>query len=149
MAIKVSTGLRLHMLITGAFIGAMDGGRLRIFSGAVPANADAAETGTLMAELTVDGDGTTGLTFDATTTTPQISKTPAETWSEDSILASGDATYYRFVADGDDGTADPTALRIQGTAGGAGGEDLFLVDPSFTMGEPFVLEFYRVSFPTA
>jgi hypothetical protein len=149
MAIKTSTALRRHMLVDGAFIAALDGGRLRIFSGAVPATADAAETGTLLAELTVGGDGATGLTFDAAAATTSIAKTTGESWGEDSILASGTASYYRFVADGDSGGVSTTEARVQGTAGGLGGEDLFLIEPDLVAGQPFVLEFYRIAFPTA
>lgn len=149
MAIKTSTGLRKHMLVDGAFISALNGGRILIFGGTPPATADAAATGTVLAELTVGGDGSTGLTFDPTTTTGTVSKTPSEVWSEDAILASGAATHYRFVADGDSGAESTTEVRIQGTAGGLGGEDMFLIEPNLVAGQPFVLEFYRIAFPTA
>lgn len=87
----------------------LDGGFCHIYSGPVPADADDDITGsnTLLATLSVDGDGTTGLTF-ATPSSAILSKNPAEDWLGE-IAASGTPTFFRFV--GEDGA-------IQGTVGG-------------------------------
>lgn len=56
MALRLSDGLRNHLMDIGSFKQAFSGGKLRIFSGAQPANANAAETGTLLVEI-VAADG--------------------------------------------------------------------------------------------
>ena len=99
----------------------LDGGKLYIFGGTpVPATASApiAGSNTLLATITVDGDGATGLTFE-TPTTGALSKNVSESWKCDGAdVASGTATFYRFCEDGDDGTtSDDTKVRVQGSVG--------------------------------
>jgi hypothetical protein len=100
----------------------LDGGFLYLFSGTVPATPDAATgASTLLATLSVDDDGTTGLTF-AAPTGGSMAKTSSENW-EGTVLANGTVTYARFCASGDDGTgASSTAPRLQLTVGTAGAE---------------------------
>lgn len=106
----------------------LDGGFLYIYSGAVPAAADSAldtdNEHTQLVQLSVGGDGVTGLTF-ATPTGPVMSKTPAEAW--EGLVAFDGAedseteltpTFYRFCATGDDGRAADNGPRLQGTVGG-------------------------------
>ena len=52
MTLKYSTGLRSFMLEDGSFRQALNNGRIEIYSGAQPATADAAVTGTLLCTLT-------------------------------------------------------------------------------------------------
>ncbi len=56
MSIQQSTGLRNHLQQGGSFRSAFQGGKLSIYSGAQPANADAAPSGTLLVTIT-DGAG--------------------------------------------------------------------------------------------
>lgn len=56
MSVQQSTGLRNHLQQSGSFRSAFQGGKLSIYSGAQPANADAAPTGTLLVTIT-DGAG--------------------------------------------------------------------------------------------
>lgn len=51
MALRLSTALRNFLLEGGAFEQAFTGGKLKIFSGSQPADADAAETGTLLVTI--------------------------------------------------------------------------------------------------
>ena len=98
----------------------LNGGTLKIFSGPVPANAEAAVDGAcvLLAEITESGDGSTGLTFDAPTT-GTLSKAAAEDWTcLGADVTSGTATFYRFTEAGDTGTgASTTTSRVQGIVG--------------------------------
>lgn len=52
MTLRLSTGLRNYIHQTGGVKKALQGGKLMIYSGAQPATADAAPTGTLLATIT-------------------------------------------------------------------------------------------------
>ena len=105
----------------------LDGGRLYLFAGTVPADADDAldmgTTHTQIVEFTVDGDGTTGLTF-ASPSGTGMSKTLAEVWQglvdfDGFASAPGPLTptFWRFGAPGDDCRGAASGPRLQGTAG--------------------------------
>lgn len=90
------------------------GGSIRIFSGARPVNASAAETGTLLGIATpgaVAGIGIPLYPFDG----------GFGIVASDEVgfiaLASGTATWFRFVAPGDTGAATYTESRIDGSIG--------------------------------
>lgn len=55
MTLQVSTGFKTKILGRESFADIFDGGTIRIFSGAQPATADHAETGTLLGLVTVGG----------------------------------------------------------------------------------------------
>jgi len=101
MAIKASTGLRTHMLDSGPLKTALDGGFIRIFSGAIPDSADDSETGTLLCIISQSSSGA-GLSFAATAANGMLVKESAETWTGVNVAA-GEATYYRFVGPNDTG----------------------------------------------
>jgi hypothetical protein len=95
----------------------LDDGFLYIFDGPIPASAAAATSGaTLIATITKDGDGTTGLKF-AIPTTGLLSKDPGETWEGTS--SGGTAVFFRFceAGDADPVSADSAVHRIQGLCG--------------------------------
>lgn len=136
MAIKVSLGLRNALLSNGGVKENLDAGFLYVFAGPVPADADAAldmaTSHTEVAKITVNDDGTTGLTFDAPVNAV-LNKAAAETWEGTINLDGFDAgptvtpSFFRFVsaADNGRGAGGTTAKRIQGTAGGpSSGADL-------------------------
>lgn len=105
----------------------LDGGRLYYFAGPVPAAPGDALNMTLhteVVEMTVNGAGTTGLTFQ-TATGPSLSKTTGQVWSGlvqfDGAGAGGGPltpTFFRMGATGDNCRGASTAVRIQGTIGG-------------------------------
>lgn len=111
-----------------AIKGQLDGGRLYLFAGPVPADADDAldmvTAHTQIAKFTKSNDGSTGLTF----TSPAgagMFKTPSETWEAtiafdgaDSGTSTLSPTFWRFGAAGDDCRGAATGPRLQGTAGG-------------------------------
>jgi len=142
MPVKISTGLRNTMLGTGSMKTALDDGFIKLYSGAVPATADAAVGGTLLCTISVDGDG---LTFSAPAG-GVMAKTTAEVWSG-AVGVTGTPTFYRHVADADDGTLSTTAPRIQGEVGTVG-KELNMTDITFTVADIKYIDFYTVALPT-
>ena len=145
MSLKVSTGLRSKMLDTGPLKTIMALGFIKLYSGAEPANADAAITGTLLSTISVNSTGT-GLSFDTAAVAAVLSKAPAEVWSGTNA-AGGTATYYRHVAAGDDGALSTTQARIQGTVGTVGAE-LNLSSVILANGATQTIDYYSVALPT-
>jgi len=121
MAIQISSGLRDHLLISGSFKSGLDGGVLKIFSGAIPATADADSSGlTVLCTISLDATGT-GITWGSTVTAGILSKNTAEIW-RGLIGTTGTATFFRFLAIADTGALSTTAKRVQGTVGLAGAD---------------------------
>lgn len=143
---KFSTGLRNGMLSGLSLKAALDGGSLLLFSGPVPATADAAETGTVLMSLTVGGNGTTGLTF-GSAADGVISKSESEVWATSAVDTSGTISHFRFVSSTDSGGDSTTEARIQGTAGIVG-TDLVLTSTEVTAGQPWTLNYFNVALPT-
>jgi hypothetical protein len=146
---KFSTGLRNKMLDTSDFKTLMDGGKLHIYSGTVPATADAALAGnTLLCTLSEDGSGT-GLTFGAAVD-GVIPKTEAEVW-KGIIVATGTASFFRFTsaADGVAGALSTTYSRIQGTISTIVG-DIVVASTAFVDNDTneFPLNAFFVALPT-
>lgn len=152
MTVSMSTGLRNEIVGGGsaeAFAAALNGGRLRWFAGTVPANADAATgAAVLLAEFTESGDGSTGLTWDASTVANGvISKTAAEAWQATAV-ADGTATFFRFCEAGDAGTAaSTTAKRFQGTIGPGIGFDLIRPNPAVVTSDSLEIDVAQFAFP--
>ena len=125
MAYKITTAMSEAML--AAFTNEMDLGFLFLFSGAVPADASAAlnmaTTHTQVAKLTVDDDGTTGLSF-GTPSGDAVGKA-VDVW-EATIAFDGfedgettlAPTFFRFCPPADNGRASASTPRLQGTVGG-------------------------------
>jgi hypothetical protein len=146
MALKFSTGFRDALLDTNDLKTLFDGGFIKVYSGTVPANADAATTGaTELVEYTEDDDGSTGLNLDSAASGGAIAKDPAQTWSG-TAGASGTATFWRYEQSGDTGNASTTELRIQGTIGGAGA-DLFVSSTTFSSATLYTIDFFSLSIP--
>ncbi len=126
----------------------LDDGFLYIFSGTLPDTAEEAldmvSDHTELLKVSVDGDGSTGLTFE-TPSGGVLSKTVAEDWTgECTFDGFEDAettltpTFFRFCAAGDTGRTladSSTGYRLQGTVGGPGsGADLMLGVDDLTAG---------------
>ena len=146
MTIKISTGLRNKLMDTGSLKSVMAGGLIKIYSGAEPADADAAATGTLLCTISLNSTGT-GINFDTAAVAGVISKAPAETWSGNNA-STGTAGYFRHVAAGDDGTLSTTQARIQGRVSTVGA-DLNLSSVSLVSGAPQAIDYYSVTLPSA
>lgn len=59
MTLRLSTALRNHVLAGGSIKDTLSGGKILIYSGAQPASADAAPTGTLLATITANSSAHT------------------------------------------------------------------------------------------
>jgi hypothetical protein len=147
MTVKLSTGLRNGLLVTNGLKQLMAAGFINIYAGTVPASADAALGGaTLLSVISISGGGT-GINLATTAAGGVVSKASGETWSDSSNNASGTATFFRYVAPGDDGTLSTTQYRIQGTVGLAG-EDLNLSSVTLSSGAPQNIDFFNIALPT-
>ncbi|GER16679.1 hypothetical protein [Variovorax boronicumulans] len=96
----------------------LDGGEIRIFSGPIPDNAEDAVGGATL--LVIIKNGGAGLTFAAPADGVML-KAAGENWTGTNV-ATGTASFYRFVVSADDNSASASALRLQGTVGLAGAD---------------------------
>jgi hypothetical protein len=145
---KLSTGFRDGIMGAGSAKSLLDGAVMWIFaSSTIPASADQEESGTLLMELSVDGDGT-GFTFDPVIGEASLVKSTTETWKTNAIDESGDMAYFRLAHPSDSGSASTTAVRVQGTIGTYGGVDLIVSDVAVVSGAPWTLNYFRLSLPT-
>lgn len=141
---------------------ALDGCFVYYFAGPVPANADAAldmtNDHTQVAKLSVDGDGSTGLTFDSASD-GALNKAASEDWSgtvafdgaEDSETTLT-PTFFRICTGSDDGRGAGSDPRVQGTLGGpSSSADIKLASASVTANgtNTVSLPIYYISIPSA
>lgn len=119
MTMSISTGLAKGMLDTGSFKSMLTGMKLKIYGGAVPADANASlASATLLCTVTVDGAGG-ALSFETNAVGNTLSKAASKTW-QGTNAATGTATFCRLVLDSDTGAASSTEVRLQGDVGLAG-----------------------------
>lgn len=123
MTIKTSTGLAAKIAVTGSMRTIFALGLIKCYSGALPADADAAATGSLLWTVSAGGTGT-GITFEAAAVGRSLVKTVAETWQ--GPTTAGTITYFRLVAAADDGTLSTSQARIQGSVGSQADADLYM-----------------------
>lgn len=142
MTLRISPGMRNAMLdaIFNATGTSVDSYILEIRSGAQPATADLAPTGTVLASITLPADA-----FGAAATN-QVAK--AGTWQDASADATGTAGWWRIRASGDAGTTNNADKRYDGavTATGGGGE-LELQNTSITTGQTLTITSVTVTQP--
>lgn len=143
MAIKTSTGTRISMLAGPGIKPTFDGeGVFRIYAGLEPVGADdSLGSATLLCEI--KKDGTTNVTLDSTTTPGILMKPAADTWTGNNV-ATGTASFYRFVKSADAGGASTSAERVQGTVGLVGA-DLNIDSVSLVSGQPTPIRYYVMS----
>lgn len=103
---------------------------LTIRTGAAPANCAAANTGTVLATLTLPSDWMANASGG--------SKAKSGTWQDASADASGTAAHFRIH----DSTA--TTCHIQGTCG-TSGTDMILDSTSFTAGQSFTINTFTIN----
>lgn len=144
---KPSTGLRNHVLATGTIKSAFDGvSEIRIYSGTVPADSDAATTGATLL-VTIKKDGTDGISFAASPAGGVLAKNPSEIWNG-AVAASGTPAFFRHVVTGDTDGDSTAALRYQGSVGVVGAE-INLTSASLVLGENAALNYYQFAWPAA
>ena len=147
MTVKLSTGLRSAMLnggVGGGVKGALDLGKINIYSGPQPLTADTGATGTLLGTVTVNAGGT-GLTFDAATA-GTLSKAVAENWKFNGI-AVGTTGWFRFYpSSGNPANVSTTEARIDGSIA-TSGADVSLTNISITIGSPNTIDVFSITIP--
>ena len=147
MALKASTGLRNRLMVTGSLKASLDGGLVRIYSGAEPLSADDALGAAVLLCTISNNSAGTGVTFATTTASAGVAqKTVAEVWSGVNA-ASGTASFYRHVAAGDTGVLSTTEARLQGSVAVAGSE-LNLSSVALVSAATQTVDFYNVALPT-
>jgi hypothetical protein len=147
MSLKISTGVRDHLLVTGSFKAAVDGGVIRVYNGTPPATADAALAGNTLLVTISNNSAGTGITMDSASASGVLGKNPAEVWSG-TVVANGTPTFYRYSSLTDDFLLSTTAKRVQGTTGSAG-FDLNFANTTFTVSEVKRIDTYDIAQPTA
>jgi len=128
----------------------MQNGVIRIYSGAQPADADAAETGSLLLLITESGLTFTpgaagnGLEFKKILD-GYLYKNEDETW-QGTVLADGIAGWFRFYDNNVDTGVDKSAVRFDGSCG-TSGTTMILGSTNFVSGAPFVLNSFSIRHP--
>jgi hypothetical protein len=140
--IKLSTGLRNALLVTGSLRGALANSEIRLYSGPEPSTADEALGGSNVLLCTIK-PATGNFNFDSTAANGVVTKVPSDVLTGTNV-ASGTATFYRHVLPADAGTASSTAVRIQGNIGLAG-TDMELSDTNLVNGAIQKLDYYSFS----
>ena len=159
-ALRLSTGIRNNLLQgTGGIAGLLNEGVMDIYTGTMPASADAAETGTLLVRVSVasglagssgtgggtagTGVGTNGLKF-GTAANGSITKS-ADVWSGTG-KASGESGWWRFYATQVLKGATGTAIRMDGNCAVSGG-DLNMSDLTVAAAATITIDTFSITLP--
>lgn len=104
------------------FVEIMRNCKINIYTGAQPASANDAATGTRLVTITKGGDGSTGLTWEPASGNGIASKPSADVW-QGAAVASGTAGWFRCYQEGDDpSSSSTTAARFDGSISTSGAE---------------------------
>ena len=135
MAIQFSVAVRNAMLdAIEAAIGAS--AVLKIRTGAAPANAAAADAGTVLATVQLPADWMNNAAAGV--------KSKSGTWEDTAADAAGSAGHYRIYA------ADGVTCHWQGTVSMAGGGGDMIVDnTNFAVGQDFIVTSLGLTGPNA
>ncbi len=131
MAIQLSTAVRNARLdVIESTIGTS--AILRIRTGAAPANCAAADTGTVLATLTLPSDWMAAASGG--------SKALSGTWQDTSADATGTAAHFRLY------DSAGTTCHLQGTVTiSAGGGDMTVDNTSFATGQAFTVTSFTLT----
>lgn len=129
MAVQLSTGVRnarLDQIEATIGVSAI----MRIFSGSPPANCAAADSGTVLAELTLPSDWMAAASGG--------NKALSGSWTDASANNTGTAGHFRVYDNG------ITTCHIQGTVG-TSGTDMIVDSVSFTAGQSFTVNSFTLT----
>jgi|SRR5690606_28433053 len=148
MTTKISTGLAGYLLGVGSLRQAMTGSFLQVYAGTPPSSADAALTpdAVMLVQISLDGTGG-GLSLAATPTGALITKDPSQVW-RGTAIATGLATFFRWVNAGDAGEASTSRIRLQGDVALAGAE-LNFSSVAMTQGAIQKVDYFAVAMPSS
>lgn len=147
MAFQYSTGFKNAVLDTNSVKTEFEGMKLKLYGGAIPENADAAETGTLL--CTIAGPSGVNLDLAAAASGGQIEKLSSQAWSGDGLAAASTgttATHFRLETSSDTQAESTTEKRIQGTVGTTGGYDLQMANATIIEGDSYTIDFFVLAF---
>lgn len=135
MAIQLSTSVRnaiLDQIETTIGTSAV----LKIRSGSAPATCATADSGTVLATLSLPSDWMAGASSG--------SKALSGTWQDTSADATGTAAHFRLYA------SDGTTCHLQGTVTATGGGgDMTVDNTSFASGQSFTVTTFTLTAPGA
>lgn len=137
-----STGLR-NAVLNGGILTLFDNGFLDIYSGAIPADANATEgAGTLLASVVLPASA-----LAAASASGAIAK-DSGAWTESSANASGTAAWFRLYDSAHTTGASATAVRLDGdvTLSGGGG-DLILATLTITALDTVTIDTFTITIP--
>ncbi|MGE0383409.1 MAG: hypothetical protein AB7N65_24850 [Vicinamibacterales bacterium] len=148
MALKLSTGAAKKVMDTNPFKTVFNLCFIDIYSGTRPNDPDEAVPGDAVKLATISNNGTaTGLTFEAAATAGELEKNASEVWSEDAVIATGSAAWFRMREAGTTGLgASTTEARIDGSIA-TSGADLNLPTTSLVAGIPFTIQSAAFTLP--
>ncbi len=129
MALQYSTELRNAQLDAIETVGGTSP-VLKIRTGAAPANAAAADSGTVLATLTLPSDWMAAASSG--------SKAKSGTWEDTSADATGTAAHFRLYK------SDGTTVVMQGTVG-TSGTDMIVDNTSFAAGQAFTITGFTIT----
>jgi hypothetical protein len=137
MAVRLSTGLKTFALDSGLATAFDTTGRINVYTGAQPASADTAASGTLLGTLTLSSDSFAAASAGAIAINSVTSDTSAD--------ATGTAGYVRFYRTGDtapgsagNGTTDRRLDLLIGT-------DISIDNASVVTGGTIALSAYTLT----
>jgi hypothetical protein len=138
MALRLSTGLRTQILGTNSLEALLNGGCMKIYTGAQPATPETTESGSLLVTIAATTSGTGGLTW-GTSASGAISKDHGQ-WSGTCGTA-GVAGWFRFYNDKVMTGADAagTGIRFDGDIGTVTG-DLKLSNTTLAVNVPVIVD---------
>jgi hypothetical protein len=136
MALNFSTGAAAALVGSQSFESIFRNGCILVYTGAQPASADAAATGTLLARITPDGDAfepgvPNGVQFYQSG--KYVVRNPTQQWVITPI-ATGTAGYFRMVGNAPDvNGASFTAVRLDGGVSTLAAPTVGLILPSLSL----------------
>jgi hypothetical protein len=149
MTIRYSTGAINNVLNATGLKTLFANGVIRLYTGAQPASADDAVTGTLLGSVTLNGAAftegvaTNGINFDAPVLRV-LSKAAAESWKFTGVAA-GTIGWFRYQANAVDNDASSTTLpRIDGSVGITSG-DMRLSSVTAAIGTPITIDAFTIT----
>ena len=143
--VKYSTALREGLAVVGSMRSLLSGFYIRIYTGTVPATADASlGSAVLLNEISSGGVGDE-LTLEPTAPGGLLTKSASQNWTGKTLLG-GTPSFFRIELASDTGNQTTTEVRIQGSCGSLG-NDLVITQLPLVTDEPQAFELFQMAIP--